>query len=174
MSRNSRTDFFFTFSQGALELLADRQELYPGPEVRACALGNPERPAPAADVPPVLPDGLEAFLEQVDRLAHLDLVDGCVVVVSPEVLHRLDLAAELLELSLVLVVVSLLLVLLLSVRGGPVLAVTTILRAHSLGEIYALIIWDLPIKVDIPVVLGWQRAHGLQEVPLCIVSLLSG
>ena len=88
--------------------------MHPRPKVRACALGHTERPAPSVDISPVLPNRLEALLEQVDRLAHLDLVHGRIVVVSPEVLDGLDLGAELLELDLVLVVVTLLLVFLLS------------------------------------------------------------
>lgn len=97
----------------ALQLLPDGQQLHAGPDVGPGALGHPEGPAAAVDVAPVLPDGLEPGLEQVDGLAHLDLVDGGVIVVAPKVLHALDLRAQLLELRLVSAVIARLLLLVL-------------------------------------------------------------
>lgn len=85
-----------TFIKDALQLLPNGQQLHPRPDIRADALGHAEGPAAAVDVATVLPDWLEAGLEEVDGLAHLYLVDGGVVVVAPEVLHALDLAAQLL------------------------------------------------------------------------------
>lgn len=109
-----------TLIQCTLQLLADSHELNPGPEVRADALVHTERPAASVDVPAVLPDGLEARLEEVDGLAHLDLVDGGVVIVPPEVLDRFDLCAQLLQLCVVCAIFVLLLVFLLSVVQGQV------------------------------------------------------
>lgn len=82
-----------TFLEHTLQLLPNSQHLYAGPEIRAVGLGNSKSPAASVDVAPVFPDGLEAGLEEVYGLAHLDLVDGGVVGVAPEVLHRLDLRA---------------------------------------------------------------------------------
>lgn len=108
-----------TLIQSSLELLANGHQLHAGPEVRPDVLAYAEGPTPAEDVAPVLPYGLEALLEQVEGLAHLDLVDGGVVGIAPEVLDGLDLGAELLELRLVLLaIVCLLLLLLLSVQVG--------------------------------------------------------
>lgn len=105
-----------TLLQSGLELLANGHQLHAGPEVRPDVLAHAEGPTSAEDVAPVLPYGLEALLEQVEGLAHLDLVDGCVVGISPKVLDRLDLGTELLELRLVLLaVIRLLLLLLLSI-----------------------------------------------------------
>jgi len=82
------------------------------------------------------------------------LVDRRVIVVAPEVLHAFNLRAQLLQLRLIHSIVAsswlLLLLLLLRVFAG------------------------LPVKVDIPVVLRGQRAHGLQEVAFRIVALLGG
>ena len=75
-----------TLVEHALQLLPDGQQLDPRPDIRANALGHAEGPAPSVDVTPVLPDGLEALLEQVEGLAHLDLIHGGIVVVPPEVL----------------------------------------------------------------------------------------
>ena len=105
-----------TFFQSSLQLLANGHELHTGPEVWADVLAHAERPAAAQDVAPVLPYGPEARLEQVEGLAHLDLVDRGVVIIAPEVLDGLDLGAELLELRGVLLpIVRLLWVLLLPV-----------------------------------------------------------
>lgn len=95
--------------EGLLQLLADGHELDARPEVRAGGLGDAEGPAAAQDVAAVLPDGAEAALEEVDGLAHLDLVHGRVVGVPPEVLHRLDLRPQLLQRRLVDAVVAVLL-----------------------------------------------------------------
>lgn len=106
-----------TLLQSSLELLANGHQLHASPEVRPDVLAHTEGPTSAEDIAPVLPYGLEALLEQVEGLAHLDLVDGGVVGISPKVLDRLDLGTELLELRLVLLaVICLLLLLLLSVR----------------------------------------------------------
>ncbi len=75
-----------------------------GPDIRAGRLGHAEGPAAAVKIAAVFPDGLAARLEEVDGLAHLDLVDGRIVVIAPKVLHRLDLRAQLLELDLVVLV----------------------------------------------------------------------
>lgn len=85
-----------TLLQSLLQLLPDGEQLNAGPELGAVSLRDAEGPAAALDVTAVLPDGPEAALEQVDGLAHLDLLDGGVVVVPPEVLDRLDLRVELL------------------------------------------------------------------------------
>ena len=100
-----------TAVERTLKLLADGQQLDPGPHVRTYGLGHAEGPTPAADIPAVLPHGSEALLKEVNGLSHADLVYRCVVVVTPEVLHGLDLGAELFELDVVLLVVLLVLVL---------------------------------------------------------------
>lgn len=91
-----------TIVNDALQLLANGQQLDASPKVRADGLWHAECPAAAVDVAAVLPDGLEAGLEEVDGLAHLDVLDGGVVVVAPKVLDRLDLRANLFELGRVL------------------------------------------------------------------------
>ncbi len=135
-----------TLLEHALQLLPDGQQLHARPHVGPVALGHAEGPAAAEHVAAVLPDGLEAGLEQVDALAHLDLVDGGVVVVAPKVLHALDAGAELLELRLVLAAALLLL----------------------------LLLGRLAVEPHVPVVLGRERAHGLEEVALGVVALLGG
>lgn len=90
-----------TLIQSSLQNLAYSQQLDPRPHIRPLALGHAERPAPAVEVPPVLPHGPEPGLEEVDALAHLDLVDGSVILVTPEVLHGFDLSAELFEVGIV-------------------------------------------------------------------------
>ena len=80
-----------------LQLLSNSHKLDSRPEIRPIDLRYPERPTPAVYVPPVFPNGLEPLLEQVDGLAHLDLVYGRIIVVAPEVLDGLDLGTELLE-----------------------------------------------------------------------------
>lgn len=106
-----------TLINGALQLFTNSQHLNTGPKVRANSLGHAESPATTIDVTSVLPDGLEAFLEEVNRFAHLDLVNGCVVVASPEVLNRSDLGSDLLELDVVFVIIALV-VLGLSIAQG--------------------------------------------------------
>lgn len=91
-----------TLIQHALQLLANGQQLHLGPDLGPHGAGHAKGPAAAVDVAAVLPHGAEPGLEEVYRLAHLDLLDGGVVVVPPKVLHRLDLRAELLELDVVL------------------------------------------------------------------------
>lgn len=71
------------------------------PNVGADYFRHSKRPAAAVDVAPVLPHREEARLEQVYRLAHLDLLDGCVVIVAPKVLNGFDLGPELFELGIV-------------------------------------------------------------------------
>lgn len=56
------------------------------PDLGTYGLGHSKIPGAAEDIPSVFPDGPEALLEEVDRLACLDLLDGGVVVVFPEVL----------------------------------------------------------------------------------------
>lgn len=109
-----------TLIQRSLQLLPNSHKLYPGPEVWADILAYAECPAAAQEVAPVLPYGLEALLEQVDGLAHLDLVDGSVIVVAPEVLYRLDQDVELLEGRLVILAIVGLLFFLLPVGGGEI------------------------------------------------------
>jgi hypothetical protein len=74
-----------------LQLLANRHQLHSCPEVWTIGLRHPEGPAPTIYVSSVFPHWLETLLEQVDRLAHLDLVNWSVIVVSPEVLDGFDL-----------------------------------------------------------------------------------
>lgn len=118
-----------TFSECTLQLFSNSQELCSCPKVGSDVLAHAERPAAAQNVPPVFPYGAEALLEQVDGLAHLDLVDRGVVVVAPEILNGLDQGVKLLEtLLVVLAIFGLLLFLLLPdsrncvswmlVRGG--------------------------------------------------------
>lgn len=105
-----------TLVQSALQLLPDGHQLYSRPKIRSNVFTNTERPTTTQDVPSVLPHRLEALLEEVDRLAHLDLVNRRVIVVSPKVLYRLNLCIELFEGGLVvLAIVGLLLLLLLSI-----------------------------------------------------------
>lgn len=67
------------------------------PDIRTGRLGYTERPASTVDIATVLPDRTEALLEEIDGFAHLDLFDGGVVVVAPEILDGFDLGAELFE-----------------------------------------------------------------------------
>lgn len=163
-----------TILQHALELLSNGQQLHAGPKVRADALGHTEGPAAAVDVAAVLPDGAEARLEEVDGLAHLDLLDGGVVVVAPKVLHRLDLRAELLQLGLVAAVVGLLLVLCLPGGGRGPQSAWDAQDGWAPRSVYVreFHLDSLPVKVDIPVVLRRQRAHGLEKVALGVVARL--
>lgn len=85
-----------TLVQRLLELLADGQQLHAGPHVGPDGLGHAKGPRAAVDVAAVLPHGAEALLEEVDTLAHLDVLDRCVVGVAPKVLHRRDGRADLL------------------------------------------------------------------------------
>lgn len=127
-----------TLFQSGLKLLANGHQLDAGPEVRPDILAYAEGPTSPENVAPILPYGLKALLEQVEGLAHLDLVDGGIVGIAPEVLDRLDLGAELLELCLVLLaIVCLLLLLLLSVwerlrlaSNKPVETGAGTIRAH--------------------------------------------
>lgn len=100
-----------TLVESALERFADGHELNPLPELAARALGHAKGPGTTQDVAAVLPDGLVSLLEEVDGLAHLDLLDGDVVLVPPKVGHGLDLGVELLERGMVIAVFGLLLVL---------------------------------------------------------------
>ena len=59
---------------------------------------------------------LETLFKEINRLSHLDLINGGVVVVTPEVLDRLDLGADLLESGSIGPICRLLLVLLLSLE----------------------------------------------------------
>lgn len=97
--RQPNTTELIIVVQHTLQLLADGQQLHPGPEVRSVNLSHAKGPTSAVDVAAILPDWAEALLEEVDRLAHFDLVNGCVVVVAPEVLNRLYLRTKLLELG---------------------------------------------------------------------------
>ena len=90
-----------TVLQGALKLLTNGQELDAGPDVRAGALRHAEGPAAACDVASVFPNGLEAFLEEVDGFVALHLVNGRVVVVAPKVLYTLNPGPELVQLRLI-------------------------------------------------------------------------
>lgn len=90
-----------TLLQNTLQLLADSKELHAGPEISPVGLGDAESPAAAEDVAAVFPDGLESDFEQVDGLAHLDVLDGHVVVVAPEILHALDRGPQLLQVRVV-------------------------------------------------------------------------
>ena len=86
-----------TLVQTTLNLLPNSHQLHAGPEIRPTDLRHAESPAATIHVPTILPHGLEALLEKVDGFAHLDLVDWCIVVVAPEVLHGFDLCADLFE-----------------------------------------------------------------------------
>lgn len=134
-----------TVVKDTLEGFADGQELDTVPDIRANALWDAEGPAAAKDVTAVLPDGAETGLEEVDGLAHLDVVDGGVIVVAPEVLDGLDLFAQLIEL------------------GGVRLGVVALSR-----------FLDMAVEVNVPVVLGGQGPHRLEEVALRIVALFGG
>lgn len=115
-----------TLIQSSLQLLSNSHELHSSPEIRTDILAYAKCPAAAQQVSPVFPYGLEAFLEQVDGLAHLDLVDGGVVVVAPEILDRLDEDVELLERSLVVLAIVRLLLLLLTVDGEYLISMIVI------------------------------------------------
>lgn len=113
-----------TVVESTLQLLPNGHQLYSRPKVRSNVFAHAERPAAAQDVSSVFPHGLEALLEEVDRLAHFDLVDRSVVVVPPKILYRLDLCIELLESCLVvLAILGLLLLLLLSIITQALLLV---------------------------------------------------
>jgi len=86
----------FTNIKTALQLLSDSHELNSGPEIRTVRLRDAECPAATVDVATIFPDGLEALLEQIYRLSHLNLLNGSVIVIPPKVLHTLDLVADLL------------------------------------------------------------------------------
>lgn len=160
-----------TLFQGTLQLLANGQELDAGPHVRAGRLGDAQGPATAVEVAAVFPDGAEARLEEVDGLAHLDLVDRGVVVVAPKVLDRLDLAAELLEFDMVLVVVGLVV---LGLPAGRVSWWLHPIRGILGRERVAGDGGRGPVKVNVPVVLRGQRAHRFEKVALCVIALVGG
>lgn len=90
-----------TLLKHILQLLSDSKDLHASPEISPVGLGNAESPATAENVAAILPDGLEPGLEQVDGLAHLDVLDGHVVVVAPEILDALDRGPELLQVRVV-------------------------------------------------------------------------
>lgn len=96
----------------ALQLLTNGHQLYSRPKFRSQGLGNSEGPTSTIYIPPIFPDRLETLLKEIYRLSHLDIFNRGVVIVSPEVLHTLNLRAELLQSSLICAIF--LLVLLLS------------------------------------------------------------
>lgn len=89
------SELLLTSIKAALQFLSNGHELDPGPEVWPRSLGDTECPAATIYVSPVLPDWLKALLEKVDRLSHLNLINRGIIVVSPEVLHALNLVGEL-------------------------------------------------------------------------------
>ena len=90
-----------TLLKHTLQLLADSKELHTGPDISPVGLGDTKSPATAENVATVFPDGLKSDLEKVDGLAHLDALDGHVVVVAPEILDTLDRGPELLQVRMV-------------------------------------------------------------------------
>jgi hypothetical protein len=80
-----------------LQFLPNRHQLHSRPEIWAIDLGHPEGPAATIYISSVFPHWLETLFEQINGFAHLNLVNWSIIVVSPEVLYRLDLRAELLE-----------------------------------------------------------------------------
>ena len=151
-----------TLIEHALQLFTYCEQLNPRPNVRANCFGNSECPASSVQISAVLPDGFEALLEEVDTLAHLDLVYRGVVRIAPKILDGLDLAPQLLKVGLVVSSIVLLLVF------G--LAREKVRTAKRMRRIRLL----LPVEPDIPVVLGRKRAHDLEEIALGIISLFCG
>lgn len=76
------------------KLLADGQQQELLPRLLALVLGHPECPRTALHVPRVLPDGLDAPLEKVHRVLHLQRGQGKAVVRFPEGLERDDILEE--------------------------------------------------------------------------------
>jgi hypothetical protein len=103
-----------TCIQATLQLLSNSHDLDSSPEIRTIRLLYPESPATTVDVASVLPDGFETLLKQVYRFSHFDLINRCVVVITPEVLHAFDLVSYCLQYDFVCAICRLLLVLLLS------------------------------------------------------------
>lgn len=126
------------------------------------------------------------MLEEVDGLAHLDLLYGRVVGDAPEVLDGLDELAQCLDRRLV-VILGLFFVFLCdaSVEGGEgrerrvvskscfCFVLGCMARASKLGWTC----WfqkssNVLVEPELPVMLRGQSAHGLEEIPLRIVALL--
>jgi hypothetical protein len=97
-----------------LKFLSNGHQLNSRPEVRAIDFWNSKRPTSSVDVSSIFPYGLKTLLEQVDRFAHLDLIDRSVVVVPPEILNGFNLRTNLLESCSVGSICGFLLILLLS------------------------------------------------------------
>ena len=98
----------------SLQLLSNSHQLHSRPEVWSVGLLHSERPASAIYVPSIFPHWLEALLEQVYRLPHLDLINRRIVIVSPEVLDRLNLRPNFLQRRIIGSICRFLLVFLLS------------------------------------------------------------
>ena len=163
MSSHSSEFIKRTLVNDALELLANGQQLDARPEIRPNGLWHAERPAAAVDVAAVLPDRLETLLEKVDGFTHLYLGYGGVVVVAPEFLDRLDRFSDLFEGCRVVFTSCRRCILLLPMVDLLVMNLNKILKSKPSA--------NLPIEIDIPVMLDWQRSHSFQHVLLCIISL---
>jgi hypothetical protein len=109
-----------TSVEAALQLLPNGHQLDSRPEIRPVGFRNSERPTSSIYVPSIFPNGLKSLLEQVYGFSHLNLVDGGIVVVPPEVLDGFDLGAYLLEGRIVGSIGRFLLILLLSAKLSPV------------------------------------------------------
>ena len=174
-----RHHLFLTSFQAALQLLPNGHQLDSRPEIRPVGFRNSEGPASSIYVSSIFPNGLKSLLEQVYGFSHLDLVDGGIVVVPPEVLDGFDLGAYLLESRIVRSISRLLLILLLSAKLSAVErqhnGCQKRLAAHGSGQKSSLsATTGLPVKIYIPIMLGWQRPHGLQHILLRIVPLFGG
>lgn len=112
------------------------------------------------------PDRFESGLEQIDGLAHLDVLDGHVIVVAPEILDAFDRGPELLQVRVVATIGGLaLLVLIRSVQMQCVRGYCT-LHMHTDFQY-------TPIEPNVPVMLRRQRTHRLEEVALRVIPLCS-
>jgi hypothetical protein len=99
---------------------------------------------------------------------------GGVIIVPPEVLYALDLAAKLLKRSFVDTIFLLVFVLpeeLLIDACSQFLKVPGVSNDHQIMST-VLPAYCLPVEVHIPVMLCWQRSHCLKHVLFSIVSLL--
>jgi hypothetical protein len=56
------------------------------PEFRAIGLWHSKGPASSIDIPSIFPYWLEALLEEIDGLSHLDVLNRGIIVVPPKVL----------------------------------------------------------------------------------------
>lgn len=155
-----------TLFEHILQLLSNSKELHASPEISPVGLRDAEGPATAENIAAVFPDRLESGLEQIDGLAHLDVLDGHVIVVAPEILDAFDRGPKLLQVRVVATIGGLaLLVLFRSVQMRYV-------RSYCILHLHTDLQY-IPIEPNVPVMLRRQRTHRLEKVALRVIPLRS-